>query len=235
MSALLELDAVEAGYGKSRVLHGVTLSVAGGETVALLGRNGAGKTTTMRCIMGLLPPTTGRIAFDGRDLRGMPPHAVARLGLSLVPEHRGIFAALTVEENLRLAARRGSAWTFDTAMTMFPALAGRRRTPGGKLSGGEQQMLAIARALMPGPKLLLLDEPTEGLAPVIVERLVMLLKELKAHGLPMLLVEQSLEVCRAVADRHVMIDEGHIVWTGDTAALGAATDVVRRHLTLEDA
>ncbi|GGJ18418.1 ABC transporter ATP-binding protein [Neoroseomonas lacus] len=235
MSALLELDAIEAGYGKSRVLHGVTLSVAAGETVALLGRNGAGKTTTMRCIMGLLPPTAGRIAFDGRDLRGMPSHAVARLGLSLVPEHRGVFAALTVEENLRLAVRRGSAWTFDSAMTMFPALAARRRTPGGKLSGGEQQMLAIARALMPGPRLLLLDEPTEGLAPVIVERLVVLLKELKAHGLPMLLVEQSLEVCRAVADRHVMIDEGHIVWAGDTAALGAATDVVRRHLTLEDA
>nr|WP_246513926.1 ABC transporter ATP-binding protein [Neoroseomonas soli] len=231
----MELDAVEAGYGKSRVLHGVSLSVADGETVALLGRNGAGKTTTMRCIAGLLAPAQGRITFAGRDLRGMPPHAVARLGLSLVPEHRGIFAALSVEENLRLAARRGSPWTFDTAMTMFPALAARRRTPGGKLSGGEQQMLAIARALMPGPKLLLLDEPTEGLAPVIVERLVGLLKELKANGLPMLLVEQSLEVCRAVADRHAVIDEGRIVWTGDTEALGNATDMVRRHLTLEDA
>ena len=235
MSALLEIDGVEAGYGKSQVLHGVSLSVADGETVALLGRNGAGKTTTMRCISGLIAPAQGRIAFSGRDLRGMPPHAVARLGLSLVPEHRGIFAALTVEENLRLAARRGSPWTFDTAMTMFPALAARRRTPGGKLSGGEQQMLAIARALMPGPKLLLLDEPTEGLAPVIVERLVGLLKELKAAGLPMLLVEQSLEVCRAVADRHAVIDEGRIVWMGDTTALGTATDVIRRHLTLEDA
>jgi len=235
MSALLELDAVEAGYGKSRVLHGVSLSVGAGETVALLGRNGAGKTTTMRCITGLLAPHAGRIVFDSRDLRGMPPHAVARLGLSLVPEHRGIFAALTVEENLRLAVRRGSRWTFDTAMAMFPQLAARRRTPGGKLSGGEQQMLSIARALMPGPRLLLLDEPTEGLAPVIVERLIALLRSLKAEGLPMLLVEQSLEVCRAVADRHAIIDEGRIVWTGGTGALGAATDVVRRHLTLEDA
>jgi branched-chain amino acid transport system ATP-binding protein len=235
VSALLELQDVEAGYGKSRVLHGVTLAIGAGETVSLLGRNGAGKTTTMRCISGLLPLQAGRISFDGRDLRGLPAHAVARLGLSLVPEHRGIFAALTVEENLRLAARRGSRWTFDTALEMFPQLAERRRTPGGKLSGGEQQMLAIARALMPGPRLLLLDEPTEGLAPVIVERLVALLRTLKAEGLPMLLVEQSLEVCRAVADRHAMIDEGRIVWTGDTAALATATDAVRRHLTLEDA
>ncbi len=226
---------MEAGYGKSRVLHGVTLSIGAGETVALLGRNGAGKSTTMRCITGLLRLQAGRVVFGGRDLRGMPPHAVARLGLSLVPEHRGIFAALTVEENLRIAARRGSRWTFEAAMAMFPQLAARRRTPGGKLSGGEQQMLAIARALMPGPRLLLLDEPTEGLAPVIVERLVALLRTLKDEGLPMLLVEQSLEVCRAVADRHAMIDEGRIVWTGDTQALAAADDAVRRHLTLEEA
>ncbi len=235
MSALLELEAVEAGYGKSRVLQGVSLSVGAGETVALLGRNGAGKTTTMRCIVGLLAPQAGRVVFEGHDLHGLPPHTVARRGLSLVPEHRGIFAALTVEENLRLAVRRGSPWTFDSALAMFPALAPRRRTPGGKLSGGGQQKLAIARALMPGPKLLLLDEPTEGLAPVIVERLVALLLDLKAGGLPMLLVEQSLEVCRAVADRHAVIDEGRVVWTGDTAALGAAGDMVRRHLTLEDA
>jgi len=231
---LLEIDSVGAGYGKGQVLHGVSLSVGAGETVALLGRNGAGKTTTMRCIAGLLAPSAGRIRFGGQDLRGLPPHAVARLGLSLVPEHRGIFAALTVEENLRLGARRGSPWSVDAAFAMFPALAARRRTPGGKLSGGEQQMLAIARALMPGPRLLLLDEPTEGLAPVIVERLVALLLELKAGGLPMLLVEQSLEVCRAVADRHAIIDEGRIVWAGDAKALGAAEEVVRRHLTLEE-
>jgi branched-chain amino acid transport system ATP-binding protein len=235
VSALLELEGVEAGYGKSQVLHGVSLQVGAGETVALLGRNGAGKTTTMRVITGLLPRRSGRVSFDGQDLHGLPPHKVARLGLSLVPEHRGIFAALTVEENLRLAVRRGSPWSFDDALAMFPSLAERRKTPGGKLSGGEQQMLAIARALMPGPRLLLLDEPTEGLAPVIVERLVALLLQLKKGGLPMLLVEQSLEVCRVVADRHAVIDEGMVVWSGDTAALAASDDVVRRHLTLEDA
>ncbi|MCC7281972.1 MAG: ABC transporter ATP-binding protein [Acetobacteraceae bacterium] len=232
---MLELDAIEAGYGKSQVLHGVSLSVGAGETLALLGRNGVGKTTTLRCIAGLLAPRAGGISFEGQGLGGLAPHQVARRGLMLVPEHRGIFASLTVEENLRLAARRGSRWRLDDALAMFPALAARRQTAGGKLSGGEQQMLAIARALMPGPKLLLLDEPTEGLAPVIVERLVALLQELKAGGLPMLLVEQSLEVCRAVADRHTVIDEGRIVWSGDTAALNAAKEVVRRHLTLEEA
>jgi branched-chain amino acid transport system ATP-binding protein len=235
MTPLLDLQGVHAWYGKSHILHGVSLAVGSGETVALLGRNGAGKTTTMRAITGLMSSLKGGICFDGTALAGLPPHAIARLGVSLVPEHRGIFVGLTVEENLRLAARRGSPWTLEAAWEMFPALAGRRRTPGGKLSGGEQQMLAIARALMPGPRLLLLDEPTEGLAPVIVERLVTLMLALKTRGLPMLLVEQSLDVCRAVADRHVIIDEGRIVWTGDTAALGAAGDVVRRHLSLEEA
>jgi branched-chain amino acid transport system ATP-binding protein len=235
VSALLEIAGLEAGYGKSQVLHGVNLTVAAGETVALLGRNGAGKTTTMRCIAGLLPARAGSIRFAGQALAGLAPHRIARLGLSLVPEHRGIFAALTVEENLKLAGRRNSPWDFAAALRMFPSLGQRLRIQGGKLSGGEQQMLAIARALLMGPKLLLLDEPTEGLAPVIVERLVALLLDLKAAGLPMLLVEQSLEVCRAIADRHVVIDEGRIVWSGDTAALGAATDVVSRHLTLEEA
>jgi branched-chain amino acid transport system ATP-binding protein len=235
MTPLLELQGVHAWYGKSHILHGVSLAVGAGETVALLGRNGAGKTTTMRAITGLMRSLQGTIRFDGATLTGLAPHAIARRGLSLVPEHRGIFAGLTVEENLRLATRRGSPWTLETAWEMFPALAGRRRTPGGRLSGGEQQMLAIARALMPGPCLLLLDEPTEGLAPVIVERLVALMLALKARGLPMLLVEQSLDVCRAVADRHAIIDEGRIVWTGDTPALGAAGDVVRRHLSLEEA
>ncbi|MDA8253822.1 MAG: ABC transporter ATP-binding protein [Rhodospirillales bacterium] len=235
MTPLLELEDVHAWYGKSHILHGVSLTIAPGETVALLGRNGAGKTTTMRTISGLLRQVEGRIRFAGEDLRGLAPHLIARRGLSLVPEHRGVFAALTVEENLRLAERRGSPWTLESTWQMFPALLERRRTPGGKLSGGEQQMLAIARALLPGPRLLLLDEPTEGLAPVIVERLVGIIRTLKAGGLPMLLVEQSLEVCRAVADRHAIIEEGRIVWTGDTAALGAADDMVRRYLTLEEA
>ena len=152
-----------------------------------------------------------------------------------MPENRGIFAGLTVEENLGIAVRRGSAWDIERVWTLFPALAERRRTAGGKLSGGEQQMLAIGRALVTGPSVLLLDEPTEGLAPVIVERLVALLRELRANGLTILLVEQSLAVCMAVADRHAIIDQGRIVWQGDTAALQAAADIRARHLTLEHA
>lgn len=235
MTPLLNIVKLNAWYGKSHILHGVNLTVMPGEAVALLGRNGVGKTTTLRAVMGLLSNIKGTVQFDGTDLGGMATHDIASLGLSLVPENRGIFAGLTVEENLKLGHRSSSPWNLASAWEMFPALEQRRRVAAGKLSGGEQQMLAIARALMPGPRLLLLDEPTEGLAPVIVERLVGIMQELKSKGLPMLLVEQSLDVCRAVAERHAIIDEGHVVWTGDTAALSRADDVVRRHLTLENA
>jgi len=235
MKPLLEISDLHAWYGKSHVLHGVSLSLMPGETVALLGRNGVGKTTTLRSVMGLLSNLKGTILFDGRNLKGMPTHAVASLGISLVPENRGIFATLTVEENLNLAWRSSSRWSVASVWEMFPALQERRRTYAGKLSGGEQQMLAIARALMPGPRLLLLDEPTEGLAPVIVERLVATMRELKVAGLPILLVEQSLDVCRAIAERHVIIDEGCVVWSGDTQALDSAGQIVREHLTLEEA
>jgi len=233
VTPLLDLRDVQGWYGKSHILRGVTLQVGAGETVALLGRNGAGKTTTLRAASGLLGHVAGTRHFAGRDIAGAPSHVIARAGLCLVPEHRGIFAALTVDENLRLARRGGSPWDIDAVLAMFPALAARRRTMGGKLSGGEQQMLAIARALVNGPRLLMLDEPTEGLAPVIVDRLVEIMLDLKRQGLPMLLVEQSLAVCRAVADRHAILDEGRIVWTGDNAALDAADAVVERHLTLE--
>ncbi len=235
MTPLLNIANLNAWYGKSHILHGVNLTVMPGEAVALLGRNGVGKTTTLRAVMGLLSNIKGTVQFDGTDLGGMATHDIASLGLSLVPENRGIFAGLTVEENLKLGHRSSSPWNLASAWEMFPALEQRRRVAAGKLSGGEQQMLAIARALMPGPRLLLLDEPTEGLAPVIVERLVGIMRELKSKGLPMLLVEQSLDVCRAVAERHAIIDEGHVVWTGDTVALSRADDVVRRHLTLENA
>jgi branched-chain amino acid transport system ATP-binding protein len=233
MIPLLELRDLQGWYGKSHILQGVSLSVGPGETVALLGRNGAGKTTTLRAAAGLLPHVGGTLRFAGEDIAGRPSHVIARSGLALVPENRGIFAALTVEENLRLALRKTSPWGLDTAWEMFPSLAQRRRTPGGKLSGGEQQMLSIARALATGPRLLMLDEPTEGLAPVIVDRLVTIMLDLKRQGLPMLLVEQSLDVCRAVADRHAILDDGQIVWSGDTAALVQADAVVERHLTLE--
>ena len=235
MKPLLEISDLNAWYGKSHVLHGVSLQLMPGETVALLGRNGVGKTTTLRSVVGLLSSLKGTVLFDGQSLRGVPTHAIASLGISLVPENRGIFATLTVEENLKLAWRSSSRWDIASAWEMFPALEERRKTYAGKLSGGEQQMLAIARALMPGPRLLLLDEPTEGLAPVIVERLVTTMRELKASGLPILLVEQSLDVCRAVAERHVIIDEGRVVWSGDTQALGKADQTVREHLTLENA
>jgi len=233
MTALLDLQGLQGWYGKSHILQGVTLAVAPGETVALLGRNGAGKTTTLRAAAGLLPRVAGTLRFDGADLAGRPSHAIARSGLALVPEHRGIFASLTVEENLRLAWRKVSPWGLDAAWRMFPLLLPRRRTLGGKLSGGEQQMLSIARALATGPRLLMLDEPTEGLAPVIVDRLVQTMLGLKSQGLTMLLVEQNLAVCRAIADRLAILDEGRIVWTGDAAALAAADAVVERHLTLE--
>ncbi|MDA8249944.1 MAG: ABC transporter ATP-binding protein [Rhodospirillales bacterium] len=232
---MLQIAALNGWYGKSHILHDVDLSVRQREVLALLGRNGAGKTTTMRGIMGLLPTASGSVTLQGRELLGLPSHQIARLGLALVPENRGIFAGLTVEENLGIAVRRGSAWDIERVWTLFPALAERRRTAGGKLSGGEQQMLAIGRALVTGPSVLLLDEPTEGLAPVIVERLVALLRELRANGLTILLVEQSLAVCMAVADRHAIIDQGRIVWQGDTAALQAAADIRARHLTLEHA
>ena len=235
MSAFFEARGLDGYYGKSHILQGIDLSIREGELVALLGRNGAGKTTTMRAFTGLLRHVTGEIAFEGRSLVGLPSHEIARGGISLVPENRGIFGSLTVEENLGIAVRPGAAWSMDGIWDMFPSLANRRRTAGGKLSGGEQQMLAIGRALVMGPRLLLLDEPTEGLAPVIVEQVVRLLGSLKAAGLTMILVEQSLSVCMAVADRHAILDGGRIVWTGDTEALKAADDVRDRHLTLEHA
>lgn len=235
MTPLLAVDTLNAWYGKSHVLQGVSFAMMPGETVALIGRNGAGKTTTMRAIMGLLGHVEGMVAFEGQPITGLASHVITRRGISLVPEHRGIFASLTVAENLRLAETRHSDWGVAETVEMFPSLKARWKTAGGKLSGGEQQMLSIARALMTGPKLLLLDEPTEGLAPVIVERLTELMGALKAKGLPILLVEQNLGVCRAVADRFVLIDQGEIVWTGDGDALERADDVFARHLTLEHA
>ncbi len=232
---LLEARGLNGWYGKSHILHGVDLTIRDGELVALLGRNGAGKTTTMRALTGTLPRIEGRVTFAGEETIGLPTYEIARRGLSLVPEHRGIFGTLTAEENLTLAARRHSRWSIADVFTMFPALAGRRKTPGGKLSGGEQQMLSIGRALVTGPRVLLLDEPTEGLAPVIVDRLVTILGELKRSGLSMLLVEQNLGVCMAVADRLQIIDGGRIVWEGTAPELAKNETVRGRHLTLEHA
>jgi len=225
---------LHAWYDKSHVLQGVDIQVPSGRTVAILGRNGAGKTTTLRSIMGLVR-SEGAVMLDGEPLAGLATHEIARRGLALVPEDRAIFTTLDVRENLSIAYRKGSPWTPDAAAELFPSLGRRWRSAAGKLSGGEQQMLAIARALMTNPRVLLLDEPTEGLAPVIVDQLVELMLSLKARGLTILLVEQSIKVCRAVADTHAILDEGRVVWTGSTAELASSADVLARHLTLENA
>jgi branched-chain amino acid transport system ATP-binding protein len=227
---MLELDEVHAHYGKSHVLQGISLRVDGGELVTLLGRNGAGKTTTLKCIAGVVRPSGGRVVFAGREVQGLAPHRIAQRGVCLVPEHRGIFRLLTVEENLLLGQRKSSPWQLADVYRIFPRLQERRRNGGAELSGGEHQMLAIARALINDPQLLMLDEPVEGLAPVIVEEIVAQLKTIKASGVPILLVEQNLEVCTQLADRHYIIEQGAIVYDDANAAFIADDAVKDRYL-----
>ncbi|CAN7244899.1 MULTISPECIES: ABC transporter ATP-binding protein [Acidovorax] len=227
---ILDVDNLHAHYGKSHVLQGVCFTVGNGELVTLLGRNGAGKTTTLKSIAGVVAPTQGRVAFAGKPLQGQASHVIARQGVCLVPEHRGIFKLLTVEENLMLGLRKSSPWQLDDVYRIFPRLKERKRNGGGQLSGGEQQMLAIGRALMNDPKLLMLDEPVEGLAPVIVEEIVAQLKTIKAAGVAILLVEQNLEVCTQLADRHCILEQGRIVYTADNASFLADEEVKDRYL-----
>ncbi|MDR6154134.1 branched-chain amino acid transport system ATP-binding protein [Acidovorax delafieldii] len=227
---ILEVDNLHAHYGKSHVLQGVCFTVGNGELVTLLGRNGAGKTTTLKSIAGVVAPTQGRVVFASKPLQGQASHVIARQGVCLVPEHRGIFKLLTVEENLMLGLRKRSPWQLDDVYRIFPRLKERRRNGGGQLSGGEQQMLAIGRALMNDPKLLMLDEPVEGLAPVIVEEIVAQLKTIKAAGVAILLVEQNLEVCTQLADRHCILEQGRIVYTADNASFLADEEVKDRYL-----
>ncbi len=227
---ILALDNVHAHYGKSHVLQGVSFEVGDGELVTLLGRNGAGKTTTLKSIVGVVHPTSGSIRFAGKPVQGVAPHVIASQGVCLVPEHRGIFKLLTVEENLLLGQRKRSPWQLDDVYRIFPRLKERRTNGGGQLSGGEQQMLAIGRALMNNPKLLMLDEPVEGLAPVIVEEIVAQLKIIKAAGVAILLVEQNLEVCTQLADRHCVLEQGRIVYTADNATFLADEEVKDRYL-----
>jgi len=200
----------------------------------LLGRNGAGKTTTMLTVMGYLHPRRGTIRLQGRDIARLPPNAVARLGVGFVPQERGIFASLSVRENLTVFARggRNGYWTLQRVFELFPILKARERNLGFQLSGGEQQMLSIARALMLNPALLLLDEPSEGLAPMIVKEIIDVLKRLKGAGLAILLVEQNLRVARAVADRHHVMNKGVICFTGDTAELENSEAVLRNYLSV---
>ena len=227
---LLQVEQVHAHYGKSHVLQGVSIEVSDGELVTLLGRNGAGKTTTLKAVAGAMPPTQGQVRFGGEVVSRLATHQVARRGICLVPEHRGIFKLLTVEENLLLGLRKRSPWQLDDIYRIFPRLKERRSNGGGQLSGGEQQMLSIGRALMNAPRLLMLDEPVEGLAPVIVEEIVAQLKVIKAAGVSILLVEQNLEVCTQLADRHYIIEQGTIVYQGSNSDFLADEDVKDRYL-----
>jgi len=231
---MLDLENINAHYGDSHILHGVSLSLKEGEVVCLLGRNGAGKTTTILTIMGYLKPRQGRIRYGGRDIAALPPYAVARLGVGFVPQERGIFPSLTVRENLIVFARAGGtgAWTLGRIFDLFPVLHARERNLGFQLSGGEQQMLSIARALMLNPTLLLLDEPSEGLAPMIVQEIIEVLKGLKREGLAILLVEQNLRTAFALADRHHVMNKGEICFTGSSAELKNNEHVLRNYLSI---
>ncbi|MCY1515291.1 High-affinity branched-chain amino acid transport ATP-binding protein LivF [compost metagenome] len=226
----LHVDAIHSYYGKSHILQGVSLELQQGSVVTLLGRNGAGKSTTLKTIAGVIAPKAGAVRFGGRDIAGLPAHKIAAMGICLVPEHRGIFKLLTVEENLKLGMRRDSPWQLDDIYRIFPRLKERRRNGGGQLSGGEQQMLAIGRALMNHPRVLMLDEPVEGLAPVIVEEIVAQIQSIKRAGVTILLVEQNLEVCTQLADHHFIIEQGAIVYEGANAAFMADENVKDRYL-----
>lgn len=233
MTALLEVENIHTAYGTSRVLFGITLDIKPGECVCLLGRNGVGKTTTMRSIMGLTPPTSGTVRFKGRDVTGRAPYQLAREGIGYVPEDRRIFAELTVWENLDVAQRstsRKGRWDIEAVYGLFPKLRELRDRQGGVLSGGEQQMLTIARTLMGNPELLLLDEPSEGLAPVIVENMLEQVMRLKREGLTILLAEQGLDFSLALADRVYVLQKGEVVFTGPSKAL--KDDEALRHKLL---
>ncbi|HEY6863979.1 MAG TPA: ABC transporter ATP-binding protein [Burkholderiales bacterium] len=227
---ILEVDAVDTYYGLGHILRGLSLGVDEGEVVALLGRNGAGKTTTLRSVTGLTPPRSGRIRFKGRDIAGLDPHRISRLGIALVPETRGIFSYLTARENLAIARRAASRWQMEDVLGRFPGLRPRLESKGRSLSGGEQQMLAIGRALMTGPDLLLLDEPSQGLAPLVVDAVMSTIRELKKERVSMLLVEQNAEMALALADRVYVIDHGAIVFAGTPAALRADRGVTATYL-----
>jgi len=227
---ILEIDRIDTFYGLGHILHGLSLAVSEGEVVALLGRNGAGKTTTLRSIAGLAPPRSGEIRYKGRSIAGLDTHRISRMGIALVPETRGIFSYLSTRENLLIAQRKGSRWTMDAVLGRFPGLRARLDSKGRLLSGGEQEMLAIARALMTAPELLLLDEPSQGLAPLVVSAVMDTIRELKNQGVSMLLVEQNVEMALQLADRAYVIDHGTVVFQGAPAALRADHRITATYL-----
>ena len=231
---MLEVEGIQTFYGDSHVLHGVSVRVAPGEAVALLGRNGAGKTTLIRSVAGMTPPRDGRVVFDGQAVERWPAYRIARRGLALVPQGRRIFAPLSVRENLLLGARPGE-WRLEKVYDLFPRLREREEQSGGTLSGGEQQMLAIGRALMTNGRMLVLDEPSEGLAPIIVREIGRVVQGLKGERLSILLVEQNYHLALRVADRVYVMNKGQIVWEGTPAGLEAAEEIKRRFLGVAEA
>jgi branched-chain amino acid transport system ATP-binding protein len=231
---LLDLHGVETSYGLSRVLFGLSLKIARGEMVSLLGRNGMGKTTTVRSIMGLTPAAAGSIRFDGEEIRGLPAYRIAKHGIGLVPEGRQVFPNLTTRENLIATAanrdRVAEPWTFDRVATLFPRLAERASNMANLLSGGEQQMLAIGRALMTNPRLLILDEATEGLAPRVRDEIWHSLEQLRAGGQSILVIDKNVRALTRLADRHYIIERGRVVWSGSSRDLARASDIQYRYL-----
>jgi branched-chain amino acid transport system ATP-binding protein len=233
---MLEVRGLNAHYGRAHILHDVEMDVGRGKVVALLGRNGAGKSTTMKAVVGMVRPTKGSVTFDGHEVAGKPPHAIVKLGLAYVPEERRIFTDLSVTENLevgRRPAREGApTWTPERLFELFPNLGEMRDRPGGQMSGGEQQMLTIARSLMGNPTFVLLDEPSEGLAPIIVEQMANTIRELKSEGLTVLISEQNLHFARLVADRAIIIEKGEIRYTGTMEELAADEEIRAAYLTV---
>lgn len=228
--AFLQVDGIHSYYGKSHIIQGVTFNVKRGECFTLLGRNGAGKTTTLRTIMGLVPARQGRIVFDGLDTTKMRPEQAACQGIGYVPEDRQIFTSLTVEENLRIAQRKGSRWNMDRVFELFPRLKERRKNMGNHLSGGEQQMLAVGRALISDPSILLLDEPTEGLAPLIVEMLLETIQYIKQQGVTIVLVEQNVKATFAVTDHYCILQQGVPVYQATNKEFAAQPEIIDTYL-----
>jgi branched-chain amino acid transport system ATP-binding protein len=233
---LLEVRDLEASYGASQILFGINFDIEEGEVITLLGRNGMGKTTTIRTIMGLMKPKAGEIRFSGQPIAGRQPHRIAHFGIGLVPEGRHIFPNLTVRENLLMARidRRGAGqpWTLARVYDFFPRLHERASNGGNQLSGGEQQMLAIGRALMTNPRLLILDEATEGLAPLIRQEIWQRLRDLRATGLSLIVIDKEVDTLADFANRHFVIEKGEVVWTGDSAKLRTSIDVHEKYLSV---
>ena len=236
MNVMLDVVGLDVLYGSSQVLFGLKLKVHHGETLALLGRNGAGKSTSMKAIAGVIASTAGSIRFSDKDITGMPSHLIARAGIGFVPEDRQIFTGLSVQDNLTIAAKLGQqgeqVWTLERVYEMLPLLYPLRQRMGGLLSGGEQQMLTIGRALMGNPSLLLLDEPSEGLAPIMVQKIGELIENLRQLGTTIVLAEQNLHFCLGLADRAVVIDKGSDVFVGSIAELNANADIKKRYLSV---